>query len=90
MTSRIALDTVRLELAKVSAEVRELSERVQGVSHLLDQWAEQEGLIEDHWSVIEEETQPFGMAPTEVLELRKAPLRSVNEGAQWPGRPGAD
>lgn len=60
MSSRIALDSVRLELARISAEVAQLSTRVQDLSRLLDQWADQEGLIDESvWEEIEAGGPPF-------------------------------
>lgn len=59
-SSKVQLDSIRLELATLAAEVRVLGDRVQSLSSLLDTWAEQEGLLtEPEWDIIEDERPPF-------------------------------
>lgn len=55
MSTKAALDGIRLELALIAAEVSALSSRVQNLSSRLADWAEESGFADQiEWEVVEE------------------------------------
>ena len=60
MSTKAALDGVRLELALITAEVSALSSRVQNLSSRLADWAEESGFADQiEWEVVDAASTPF-------------------------------
>lgn len=60
MSTKAALDGIRLELALIAAEVSALSSRVQNLSSRLADWAEESGFADQiEWEVVDAASTPF-------------------------------